>query len=109
MDIEDRGLIYDATRRPPEERIAFFTSLCPLGSGAILAGFQVGSAKHAPGSPIRLCRSEDEGATWQELPARFETRLGGVPGSLGAPEAVEAMWSGPGRNSGPAPVMVRLR
>jgi hypothetical protein len=59
-----------------------------LSGGAFLAGFQVGSAKHAPGSTIRLCRSE-EGATWQELPARFETRLGGVPGSFGAPEAVE--------------------
>jgi hypothetical protein len=89
MEIEARGLIFDATARPPAERIAFFTSLCPLSGGAFLAGFQVGSAKHAPGSTIRLCRSEDEGATWQELPARFETRLGGVPGSLGTPEAVE--------------------
>src|SRR5262245_43140493 len=89
MDIEGRGVIFDATGRPAAERIAFFTSLCPLRNGTVLAGFQLGSGKHAPDSTIRLCRSEDEGATWQELPARFEARLDGAPGSLAAPEVVE--------------------
>src|SRR5258708_1348349 len=89
MDIENRGVIFDAAGRPAPERIAFFTNLCPLRNGTILAGFQVGSAKHAPDSTIRLCRSDDSGATWQEVPARFETRLNGVPGSLAAPAVVE--------------------
>ncbi len=89
MHIEHRGLIFDATGRPAAERIAFFTSLCVLRSGAVLAGFQLGSGKHAPDSTIRLCRSDDSGATWHEVPARFETKLDGVPGSLAAPELVE--------------------
>ena len=48
MHVEDRGLIYDARSKPDSGRIAFFTGLCPLRSGTILAGFQVGSGKHAP-------------------------------------------------------------
>jgi hypothetical protein len=89
MHIEQRGTIYDATNRRPAERIAFFTSLCPLQSGAILCGFQIGSTKHAADGNIRLCRSDDGGVTWRELPVRFTTTLGGVHGSLAAGELVE--------------------
>src|SRR5438093_8355725 len=89
MEIEARGLIYDASGRPGPERIAFFTSLCPLQSGVILAGFQVGPSKHAPTATIRLCRSRDGGVTWTEIPGRFETTLYGAPGSLAAGELVE--------------------
>jgi hypothetical protein len=63
--------------------------LCPLESGAFLSGFQIGSAKHAPDGTIRLCRSDDGGQSWRELPARFATMLEGVPGSLAAAEMVE--------------------
>jgi hypothetical protein len=94
MHVEDRGLIWDATSRPEEEAIAFFTGLCPLCSGTILSGFQVGPAKHAPTATIRLCRSRDRGQTWQEMAWRFPTTLDGVRGSLAAAELVEA---GPGR------------
>ncbi|MFO0888019.1 MAG: sialidase family protein [Isosphaeraceae bacterium] len=90
MYVESRGLIHDATDRPEDERIAFFTSLCPLRSGTVLAGFQVGRAKHAPTSTIRVCRSRDGGETWSELPWRFETVLDGIPGSLATAEFVEA-------------------
>jgi hypothetical protein len=90
MQVEGRGLIYDASTKPEAERIAYFTSLCPLRSGVILAGFQVGPSKHAPTSTARLCRSRDGGETWQELPHRFPTALDGVPGSLAAAELVEA-------------------
>src|SRR5947209_12087277 len=90
MQVEARGLIFDANRKPDAERIAFFTGLCPLRSGAFLCSFQVGPAKHAPTTTIRLCRSPDGGVTWRELPARFETRLDGIPGSLAAGELVEA-------------------
>lgn len=89
MNLEARGLIFDATTRSAAERIAYFTSLCPLRSGSILAGFQLGPAKHAPTSTIRLCRSRDGGSTWQEVPFRFETTFRGVPGSLAAAEMVE--------------------
>ena len=90
MHVEDRGLIYDARSKPDSGRIAFFTGLCPLRSGTILAGFQVGSGKHAPTATAGLCRSRDGGSTWQELPARVATTLDGVPGSLAAAEMVEA-------------------
>lgn len=92
--IEDRGLIFDAAPRPPDRRIAYFTSLCVLQSGTILCGFQNGPGKHAATSTVRLCRSTDHGRSWELLPAEFETRIGGVPGSLGSGEMVEAA---PGR------------
>lgn len=90
--IEARGVVYDAQRadRAAHERVASFTSLCVQRNGAILCGFQLGSGKHAPDAAIRLCRSRDEGLTWSESPARFATELGGTPGSLAAPELVEA-------------------
>src|SRR5579871_3550947 len=89
FEIEGRGVIYDATGRPPAERIAFFTSLCPLQSGTLLCGFQLGSSKHAPDGTIRLCRSRDRGQSWQELSSQFVTSWNGVPGSLSAAEMVE--------------------
>jgi hypothetical protein len=89
MELESRGLIYDATDRPASERIAFFTSLCPLRSGTILSGFYIGSGKHSVDGSIRLCRSRDDGTTWHVLPARFATAIGGTPGSLAGPEMVE--------------------
>ncbi|MFO0875862.1 MAG: sialidase family protein [Gemmataceae bacterium] len=90
MPITLRSTIYDAESRPEFERIAFFPSLCLLRDGTILAGMQVGSKKHAPNSTARLARSHDQGATWEEIAWKFETNLDGIPGSLGAPELVEA-------------------
>jgi len=89
FNLENHGLIFDATRQPPEGRIAYFTSLCPLRSGAILCGFQNGPGKHAATCTIRLCRSPDGGQSWALLPVRFETQMAGVPGSLAAAEVVE--------------------
>jgi hypothetical protein len=89
MHLEDRGLLFDATTKPAAQRIAFFTSLFPTGAGTLLAGFQNGPTKNAVTSTIRLCRSRDNGAIWEELPARFETTFEGVPGSLSAGEMVE--------------------
>src|SRR4051812_17066909 len=90
FEIEDRGLIFDAASQSPGRRIAYFTSLCPLRSGTMLCGFQNGPSKHAATGTIRLCRSVDNGQSWELLPARFETSVGGVPGSLAAGEMVEA-------------------
>src|SRR5262245_5521088 len=90
MKVEAQGLIRDASTQTDAERIAFFTGLCPLHSGTILSGFQVGRSKHAPDATIRVCRSRDASVTWQELPYRFATTLDGIPGSLAAAELVEA-------------------
>jgi hypothetical protein len=90
MRVQDRGVIHDSAARPPGERVAAFTSLCRLRSGTILCGFQAGPAKHAPTSTARLCRSQDGGRTWHDVPARFETCIDGVPGSLTGAEMVEA-------------------
>ena len=81
LAIEHHGLILDAAQQPPEGRIAYFTSLCVLRSGTILCGCQNGPGKHAPTSTIRLSRSRDDGRSWELLPVRFETHLGGDPGS----------------------------
>ncbi len=92
--LEEQGTIFNAADQPREHRIAYFTSLCVLRCGTILAGFQNGPEKHAPTGTIRLCRSVDGGRTWDLLPFEFETRLDGVPGSLATVELVE---SEPGR------------
>lgn len=89
MHIEDRGLILDATKEPPTRRIAFFPGLCVTRSAGIFCAFQSGPVKNAPTSTIRLRRSLDGGATWQEVPTQFETRLDGRPGSLSAAELIE--------------------
>ena len=89
MKLEHHGLVYDASDRPKDERVASFISLCRLSSGSLICGFQLGSAKHAVTSTIRFCRSEDNGSNWREMPARFESELNGVPGSLSSGELVE--------------------
>lgn len=94
MHVEARGLISDAALRGDAERISYFTALCPLRSGTILAGFQVGRLKHGPDNTIGLCRSTDGGKNWGTIPFRFETQLGGTPGSLAGAEMVEVA---PGR------------
>ncbi len=94
MQIETRGLISDAMQRTDSERISYFTALCPLQSGTILAGFQVGRLKHGPDNTIGLCRSTDGGESWTAITFRFETRLEGTPGSLAGAEMVEVA---PGR------------
>ena len=94
MQIEARGLISDAALRGDAERISYFTALCPLRSGTMLAGFQMGRLKHGPDNSIGLCRSTDGGESWSAIPFRFETRLEGTPGSLAGAEMVEVA---PGR------------
>lgn len=89
MKVVERGLVYDASHAPESQRIAFFSGLCPLRSGAIISGFQVGPSKHASNATIRLHRSTDRGRTWLALPSRFETTFEGKPGSLAAAELVE--------------------
>ena len=94
FNIEARGLILDAAQQPPQGRISFFTSLCVLRSGTILCGCQNGPGKHAPTCTARISRSTDGGRTWELLPTRFETQIGGQPGSLSGGEMVEVA---PGR------------
>lgn len=88
--IEQRGLVFDATHGEPHERVACFTSLCKLRSGAILCGFQLGSKKNSARSTIGLCHSDDEGLTWRRIPVAWKVHFGGVPGSLSSGEMVEA-------------------
>ena len=90
LAIESRGFVLETSVLPPAERIAFFTSLCRLQSGVLLCGFQIGPRKHAATSTIGLCRSVDQGRSWQRLPVAFETHLNGVPGELASAEMVEA-------------------
>ncbi|MGE0606009.1 MAG: sialidase family protein [Pirellulales bacterium] len=89
MQIVARGTIYDATDAPPHERIAYFTALSPLRSGAMLCSFQLGPGKHSPHSTIGLCRSDDRGDSWQRQPYEFRRVIDGAPGSLAGAELVE--------------------
>lgn len=89
MEILEKSVVFDATAQPDSKRIAFFSSLCPLASGQILAGFQLGNAKHSPTSTIGLCKSRDGGKTWQEIPVKFNGEFQGIPGSLAGGELVE--------------------
>ncbi|MFV2066184.1 MAG: sialidase family protein [Pirellulales bacterium] len=89
MKLEDRGLIFDATRQPAGERVAAFVSLYRLASGSLLCGFQLGPRKHDVASTIRFYRSTDGGADWHAMTARFETAVDGVPGSLSSGKVVE--------------------
>lgn len=90
MKLEDRGLIFDATKQPANQKVNAFSSLTRLKSGTILAGFQSGSAKHALDSRSRICRSTDNGQTWTDLGQLTNSTLNGVPGSLSAADMVEA-------------------
>lgn len=89
LQLEDRGLIFDAARQPPESRANAFTSVVRLKSGVLIAGHQSGSAKHAPDATLRLSRSHDDGRTWEPIPYRFPTVLDGKPGSLSSGDIVE--------------------
>ena len=89
FEIADRGVVYDTTAQPTENRIAYFTSLCLLHSGAILCGYQNGPGKHSPTSRAGVSRSLDQGRTWSPLPVKFETVIDGIPGSLGCAEMTE--------------------
>jgi hypothetical protein len=89
ITILDRGIVIDTTQRATAERIAFFTSLFRAHDGTLFCGFQLGPAKNAATSTVQLCRSKNDGKTWQELPHRFSTTFDGVPGSLSSAELVE--------------------
>lgn len=89
MHVEEQGFILDTSLCPLSQRTACFTALAPLASGGMLSCFQSGSKKNSSQSTLRLCRSEDGGRSWCELPASLPTTLGGVPGSLSAGELVE--------------------
>lgn len=88
-EIEDRGLVYDAALAAPDRSVAFFPSLVAPADGSLVAAFTVGPAKHAVTGTLGLARSTDGGRSWRPLDVAFETRLDGVPGSLGSGEMVE--------------------
>ena len=52
MEIQRRGIIYDATQSSDAEKIAYTTSLVVLNSGVLLAGWQMGTEKHTPHNTI---------------------------------------------------------
>lgn len=89
MHVEIQSLIYDARKQPEARRVTFFDSLAALASGDLLSGFTCGQSKHHHEASICLSRSRDGARSWELLPWRFETKLGGVPGSLTGAEIVE--------------------
>lgn len=89
MKIEQRAVVYDATRHGESGRTAFFDGACSLASGTWLSGYTTGKTKHHHEGTIRISRSRDDAASWETLPWTFPTEMQGVPGSLAGAEMVE--------------------
>jgi len=89
MKVIHRSTIYDAPRQETSRRIAFMDGLLRLQSGTWLSGFTVGPEKNHPTSTLQLSRSGDGGRYWSLVPFEFESRFGGLPGSLSSGELVE--------------------
>lgn len=89
MRLEETGVVYDAEAQPESRRVAAFTSLLQLDSGAVLCGFSVGPRKQDVMSTVGICRSRDGGETWEELPVEMRSELDGVHGSFIGGEMVE--------------------
>ena len=82
MKVKQRGLIFDGASAPANEKSCAFTSLARLGNGDLLVGFRIASGRDAPDSRVRVMRSRDEGATWEQLHAGLTATIDGVDGNL---------------------------
>jgi hypothetical protein len=84
-----KSVVYDAAAQPPGGCVAFFDGVLRLEAGTWLCGFTAGQTKHHHEGTILLCRSRAGGRNWELLPWRFESQVGGRPGSLAGAELVE--------------------
>jgi hypothetical protein len=89
MKVEAQGIICDTSKRSDAQKAASFVTLCATESGTIFCVFQVGPVKNAASSSLLVYRSRDRGCSWQEMSFRFETKMGGVPGSFSSGQIVE--------------------
>lgn len=82
MKILDRGLIFDATQAPPNQRSCAFTSVARLSDGTLLVAFRNATGRDAPDGRVRVMRSRDDGGTWETLHAGLTGILDGVEGNF---------------------------
>jgi hypothetical protein len=94
MKIEARGFVCDSSHSHKSLRATAFVGLTITKSRSIFCTFQAGPSKNSACSTLRMFRSKDRGQTWHELPVRFNSLIGGVPGSYSSGEIVEVA---PGR------------
>ena len=94
MFVEEHGLVFDSSRQPDSRRATAFCEVVRVAEGTLYCVFQAGPQKNDATATIQLCRSDDGGRVWRDLPSRLETRLNGVLGSLNCGAIVEAA---PGR------------
>jgi len=80
--IRDRGVIFDATKAPPNCRSCAFTSSAVRADGALLIGFRNATGRDAPDGRLRIVRSRDEGKTWETLHEGMTATVDGVEGNL---------------------------
>ncbi|MAE64715.1 MAG: hypothetical protein CMJ18_10655 [Phycisphaeraceae bacterium] len=82
MEIIDRGLIFDADSAAPPRRCCCFTHLRRLGDGRILSIFRLGSGKDTADGNCVVARSDDDGATWENVSEGFGRVLDGRDGEI---------------------------
>ncbi|MBS1824770.1 MAG: exo-alpha-sialidase [Acidobacteria bacterium] len=81
MQIVEQGVLCAGV--PGAERaVATFPSVTVLEDGSLAAVYRVGASKDSAGSITEIRRSHDNGRTWSEPAAPFETTFEGVRGSL---------------------------
>ncbi|MGC9317511.1 MAG: sialidase family protein [Armatimonadota bacterium] len=65
MQVVGRGLIWDAATCTDGRAAASFVALCAAADGSLYASFRRGSSKDSTDGNATICRSDDEGRTWQ--------------------------------------------
>jgi hypothetical protein len=89
MRVIDEGTVFVPPESPACDRVASFTSLFVDSRGDVIAGFQLGSAKHGIDASLRLCRRRAGEREFTTLVDRFPTTFAGRPGTLAGAELIE--------------------
>jgi hypothetical protein len=82
MNIDARGIIFDADQAPADCRSCAFTSVTRLTNGDLLVAFRIGTGRDTPDGRLRIMRSRDEGDHWETLHPGMSAHVDGVEGNL---------------------------
>ncbi len=80
LTVIDRGIVFDATTAPLEQRSNAFTSLTATSEG-YLCSFRSASGRDDPGGRLRVM-SSDDGKTWSTLDEGLIYEIDGIVGDM---------------------------